>query len=120
MKRSGKTIILTLSFTFVIMSLLVIFTSRVIFKTIYSSVQELGDNKTSAVSADLENYLDTAKSVLWLTADTVDHMVEKGAGYDEIVEYITRESQRTERQFDESYTGIYGYINGLAFGQSRF
>lgn len=112
MKRSGKTIILTLSFTFVIMSLLVIFTSRVIFKTIYSSVQELGDNKTSAVSADLENYLDTAKSVLWLTADTVDHMVEKGAGYDEIVEYITRESQRTERQFDESYTGIYGYING--------
>ena len=94
------------------MALMDIFTSRVIFRTAFSSVEELGEDKTTAITADLENYLDTAKSVLWLTADTVDHMVENGATYDDIVEYITRESSRTEEQFDESYTGLYGYING--------
>ena len=112
MKRSRKNLIIPLTVTFVLMALLVLFTSRVIFRTAFSSVQELGDDKATAITADLENYLDTAKSVLWLTADTVDHMVEKGATTDEIIEYITRESKRTEQQFDSSYTGIYGVIQG--------
>ena len=112
MKRSRKNLIITLSVTFVLMALLVIFTSRVVYRTAFKTVQELGDDKAMAITADLENYLDTAKSVLWLTADTVDHMVEKGATTEEIIEYITRESSRTEQQFDSSYTGIYGVING--------
>ena len=112
MSRSRKNLVITLTFTFILMALLVVFTSRVIFRTAFSSVQELGDDKAVAITADLENYLDTAKSVLWLAADTVDHMVESGATDEEIVEYITRESERTEEQFDESYTGLYGVING--------
>ena len=107
MSRSRKNLVITLTFTFILMALLVVFTSRVIFRTAFSSVQELGDDKAVAITADLENYLDTAKSVLWLAADTVDHMVESGATDEEIVEYITRESERTEEQFDESYTGEY-------------
>ena len=75
-------------------------------------MQELGEDKATAITADMENYLDTAKSVLWLAADTVDHMVAKDATDEEIVEYITRESTNTEQQFDESYTGIYGVIRG--------
>ncbi|MCR4838159.1 MAG: response regulator [Eubacterium sp.] len=112
MKRSRKNLIITLSVTFVLMALLVVFTSRVVYRTAFKTVQELGDDKAMAITADLENYLDTAKSVLWLTADTVDHMVAKGATTEEIIEYITRESSRTEQQFDSSYTGIYGVING--------
>ena len=112
MKRSRKNLIITLSVTFVLMALLVIFTSKVVYRTAFKTVQELGDDKAMAITADLENYLDTAKSVLWLTADTVDHMVAKGATTEEIIEYITRESSRTEQQFDSSYTGIYGVING--------
>ncbi|MCR4687544.1 MAG: response regulator [Lachnospiraceae bacterium] len=112
MKRSRGSLVFTLTITFILMALLVVFTSRVIFKTAFSSVQELGDNKTMAITADMENYLDNAKSVLWVAADTVDHMVMKGATDEEIVEYITRESANTEQQFDESYTGIYGVIRG--------
>ena len=112
MRRSRKNLIITLTFTFILMTLLVIFTAKVVFRTAFSSVQELGDDKTTAITADLENYLETAKSVLWLTADTVDHMVEKGASIDEIIEYITKESTHTEERFDESYTGIYGVIHG--------
>ena len=110
MKR--RNLVFTLAISFILMVLLVVFTARVIFRTAFTSVQELGEDKAVAITADLENYLDTAKSVLWLAADTVDHMVQKGATHDEIVEYITRESTNTEAQFDESYTGIYGVING--------
>ena len=112
MKRSRKNLVFTLTFTFILMALLVIFTSKVIFRTAFSSVQELGDDKATAITADLENYIDTAKSVLWVAADTVDHMVGKGATNEQIIEYITRESEKTEMQFDASYTGIYGYIEG--------
>ena len=112
MKRNWKTLILTLSVTFVLMILLVIFTIRTIYRTAFSYVNELGDDKTMAITADLENYLENAKSVLWVAADSVDHMVSKGATTDDIVEYITRESTNTEAQFDESYTGLYGVIDG--------
>ncbi|MCR4813874.1 MAG: response regulator [Lachnospiraceae bacterium] len=112
MKRNRNSLILTLTITFILMTLLVVFTTRVIFRTAFSAVQELGEDKAMAITADMENYLDTAKSVLWIAADTVDHMVDKGATDEEIVEYITRESTNTEQQFDESYTGIYGVIRG--------
>ena len=112
MKRNWKTLILTLSVTCVLMILLVIFTTRTIYRTAFSYVNELGDDKTMAITADLENYLENAKSVLWVAADSVDHMVSKGATTDDIVEYITRESTNTEAQFDESYTGLYGVIDG--------
>ena len=112
MERSRGSLVLTLSITFILMALLVVFTARVIFRSVFSSVQELGEDKATAITADMENYLDTAKSVLWLAADTVDHMVAKDATDEEIVEYITRESTNTEQQFDESYTGIYGVIRG--------
>ena len=110
MERSRGSLVLTLSITFILMALLVVFTSRVIFRSVFSSVQELGEDKATAITADMENYLDTAKSVLWLAADTVDHMVAKDATDEEIVEYITRESANTEQQFDESYTG--GQVSG--------
>ncbi len=112
MRNNWKSLILVLAVTFILMALLVTFTTRVIYRSSFSYVREMGDDKTSAITAKLENYLENAKSVLWVAADTVDHMVEKGASYDEIKEYITRESSNTEAQFDESYTGIYGVIRG--------
>ena len=112
MNKSGKTLLLTLGATFVLMALLVAYTTRLMYKSSYSYINELGNDKTSAITADLENYLETARSVLWVAADTVDHMVANGATNEEIVEYITRESANTASQFDDTYTGLYGVING--------
>ena len=112
MKTNRRTLLLTLGVTFVLMALLVTYTTRLMYKTSYTYINELGNDKTSAITAELENYLENARSVLWVAADTVDHMVANGATNEEIVEYITRESANTADQFDESYTGIYGVING--------
>lgn len=112
MKNNQKTLSLTLGATFVLMALLVTYTASLMYTSSHSYIDELGNDKAAAITADLENYLETARSVLWVAADTVDHMVANGATTEEIVEYITRESANTASQFDESYTGIYGYING--------
>ncbi len=112
MNNNRKTLLLTLGATFVLMALLVTYTTRLMYESSHSYIDELGNDKAAAITADLENYLETARSVLWVAADTVDHMVANGATYDEIVEYITRESANTASQFDSSYTGIYGVING--------
>ncbi|MBR5181598.1 MAG: response regulator [Clostridiales bacterium] len=112
MKTNRKTLSLTLGATFVLMALLVTYTSRLMYFSSYSHTYELGNDKAAAITADIENYLETARSVLWVAADTVDHMVANGATNKEIVEYITRESSNTASQFDSTYTGIYGVING--------
>lgn len=112
MNRNQKTLITTLVATFILMALLVTYTTRIMYSSSHSYIYELGNDKASAITADLENYLETARSVLWVAAETVDYMVQNGASNEEIVEYITRESSNTEAQFDESYTGIYGVIRG--------
>ena len=112
MNGKRKTLLLTLGATFVLMVLLVTYTTELMYKSSRSYINELGNDKASAISADIEIYLENARSVLWGVADTVDHMVEKGATNEEIVEYISRESANTASQFDESYTGIYGVIRG--------
>ena len=112
MHNNGKTLLVTLTATFVLMALLVAYTTRLMYESSSKHINEIGNDKAAAITAELENYLETARSVLWVAADTVDHMVANGATYEEIVDYITRESTNTASQFDESYTGIYGYING--------
>ncbi|MBR5358599.1 MAG: response regulator [Clostridiales bacterium] len=107
-----KTLILNLTATFILMALLVTYTTMQMYRSSYKHVYELGNDKTAAISADLENYLETARSVLWVAADTVDHMYTEGATNDEIREYLIRESTNTASQFDETYTGIYGVIDG--------
>ena len=39
----------------------------------------MGEDCISAAAARLENYLERTRSALWVTADTVDHMLRDGA-----------------------------------------
>ena len=62
MIRNWRNLVTILTVTFVLMALMVIFTSRVIYRTSNDYVIELGNDKTAAITAELENYLETAKS----------------------------------------------------------
>lgn len=112
MKRSKVNLVFTLFVTFVLMACVVIYTSRLFYRISVSNIYDAGEDKIAGVAANLENYLDTAKSVLWVTADTVEDMVEQGDSSERILEYLTKETKKQEEQFDENYTGIYGYIQG--------
>ena len=61
MIRNWRNLVTILTVTFVLMALMVIFTSRVIYRTSNDYVIELGNDKTAAITAELENYLETAK-----------------------------------------------------------
>ena len=97
---------------FFLMVCMVIYTSRVIRSVAISNITEVGEDRISASAAQLENYIESARSMLWVTADSVDHMVRNGASTDEILDYIVEETANQKQQFDKNLNGIYGYING--------
>ena len=97
---------------FLLMMCMVLYTSYVINDVSVANIQEVGEDRISAAEAQLENYLEMTKSTLWVTSDTVDHMSRNGASTDDILRYITEESENQKQHFDENYTGIYGYVMG--------
>ena len=97
---------------FLLMALMLIYTSRVIMDVTVTNLKDVGLDRIETVTYQLENYLNTTKSVLWVTADTVDHMSRNGETTDEILQYIIEESENQQSHFDENYSGIYGYIMG--------
>ena len=112
MKKLRLSLLLPLSTTFILMVLAVIYTSALFYRISVSNVYEVGADKVSGISASLGDYLNTTKSVLWASADAVDFMLANGASNDMILDYITLETQKYKGQFDENYTGMYGYIAG--------
>lgn len=97
---------------FLLMIMMVIYTSHAIHGSAVANIQEIGSDRISSVAADLENYLEISKSSLWMTAESVNHMVENGASSDYILNFLVHESESQKKHFDENYTGIYGYVMG--------
>ena len=112
MKQRKMNIAMTLLVIFSLMILVIVYTTRLFLRVSVSNINEVGEDKVSGLAVMLENYLDTAKSVLWVTADTVDSMTENGDDSGRILRYLIEESKNQEQQFDENYTGLYGYIQG--------
>lgn len=107
-----RNLIIPLLVILCLMVAMVLYTSRVISNVSVSNIQEVGEDRIAGATSELENYLNRTKSVLWVTADTVDHMVRNGSTTAQVQRYIVEETQNQERQFDLNYTGFYGYIQG--------
>lgn len=102
--------------TVIMVFFLLVFMTTYIFSSFYRSsvirIEELGVSNMKSEAAMIENYLNKSMDVLWVTADTVNYMIENGASSDEILQYLTIEAEHETQQIDENFTGIYGYING--------
>ena len=110
--KSRVNLLVPVTVIFLLMVCMVLYTSIAIRDVSTKSIQEAGDDKISGVVAELEGYLDTSKSVLWVTADTVDLMTRHGIPLEMVLNYITAESEKQERHFSSSFTGFYGYVKG--------
>ena len=97
---------------FLLMVFMVLYTSRVINGVAATNIREVGEDRISASAARLENYLEMTRSALWVTADTADHMLRNGASTQDIQNYIVEETENQKAQFDQNYTGFYGYVRG--------
>ncbi|MBP0972589.1 MAG: cache domain-containing protein, partial [Oscillospiraceae bacterium] len=112
MKKNKLTLTLPLAITFLLMVLMVTYTSALFYQIAVTNIYEVGEDKLSGISATIDNYLGTTKSVLWVTADSVDFMVKSDTPNSEILDFLMVETVNHKSQFDENYTGLYGYISG--------
>ena len=104
------------SITVITVFVVLVFMVTYIFSSFYTSsvakINELGVSNMKSEAALIENYLAKSIDVLWVTADTVNYMMNNGASSEEILDYLTEEAKHETEQIDENFTGIYGYING--------
>ncbi|MBO4904349.1 MAG: response regulator [Lachnospiraceae bacterium] len=107
-KKHGMLIPLILAFVFVVV--MVFYTSKLMYDVAVSNSRAVIEDRLLNVSSLIENHLNTAENVLHVTADSVHHMMISGSTPARIHEFLVQETNNVSEQFDENYTGIYGYI----------
>ena len=83
---------------------------------LYNSAKEgvelRGEYANAQASEALEQYLVTGRNALLLSGFVVDKMIQLGASSEEILSYISEESERTVETLDEDFRGLYGWLDG--------
>ncbi len=110
--KRKNTIAIPLIVIFFLMVVMVVYTSQNVRSVTVSNIHEVGYDKITSISAQIENYLDTTKGMLWVTAETVDHMVQQNASTDSIQQYLVAQTDAQIETFNFDYTGLYGYVGG--------
>jgi signal transduction histidine kinase/DNA-binding NarL/FixJ family response regulator len=102
--------LIPLILVFVFVAVMVAYTSKLIYNVAVSNAREVIGDKMLNVSSMIENHLNTAENVLHITADSVHHMLISGSTPARIHEFLVDETNNVSEQFDENFSGIYGYI----------
>ncbi|MCR5673430.1 MAG: response regulator [Lachnospiraceae bacterium] len=109
-KKAGM--IIPMIFLFIFMTVMVMYTSRLMYNVAVSNSNAVMEDRILTVSAMINNHLNTAENVLHVAGDSVHHMLISGTTSARIHEFLVDETNNVTEQFDENYTGIYGYIMG--------
>ncbi|MCR5509312.1 MAG: response regulator [Lachnospiraceae bacterium] len=108
--RNGMIIPLILVFVF--MTVMVIYVTSLMARVAVSNSNAVMEDRILTVSAMINNHLNTAENVLHVAGDSVHHMLISGTTSARIHEFLVDETRNVSEQFDENYTGIYGFIMG--------
>ncbi len=103
--------IFTLLITLGLMIFSVSYTSARFYQVSVAEICGSGEETARSVATEMESYLSDARSVLQVTADTVELMGTKEATTDEIREFLVFETQNQKEQFDENFTGLYALVD---------
>lgn len=109
-RHRKHSMIIPLVLVFIFIAVMVAYTSRLMYSVAVSNSNTVIEDRMLNISAMVENHLNTAENVLHVTADSVYHMLISGSTPARIHEFLVEETNNVSEQFDENYTGIYGYI----------
>ena len=109
-RRRKHSMIIPLALVFVFIAVMVAYTSRLMHSVAISNSNTVIEDRMLNISAMIENHLNTAENVLHVTADSVYHMLISGSTPARIHEFLVEETNNVSEQFDENYSGLYGYI----------
>ena len=104
--------IIPMIFLFIFMTVMVLYTTRLMYNVAVSNSNAVMEDRILTVSAMINNHLNTAENVLHVAGDSVHHMLISGTTSARIHEFLVDETNNVTEQFDENYTGIYGIIMG--------
>ncbi|MCR5303571.1 MAG: response regulator [Lachnospiraceae bacterium] len=107
-----KQFIASIALIFILLSLMLGVILGAFYKTASNDVRNLGVSNLKSQAAQVDNYLDKGGNVLWFAADSVEYLLSIDADHGEIEEYLTKETGRMTQQFDDNFTGIYGFVDG--------
>ena len=108
--RRKHNLIIPLILVFVFVVAMVFYTSKLMYDVAVSNSRVVIEDRILNVSSLVENHLNTAENVLHVTADSTYHMMLSGSTPARIHEFLVQETNNVSEQFDENYTGIYGFI----------
>ena len=109
-KHKNRSMLIPLILVSVFVFVMVIYTSTLVYNVAVLNSNAVIEDRINNVSSLVENHLNTAKNVLQITGDSVQHMMISGSTPTRIHEFLVEESANVEKQFGEDYHGIYGYI----------
>ncbi|MBQ1897003.1 MAG: cache domain-containing protein, partial [Lachnospiraceae bacterium] len=104
--------IVPLILVFVFMTGMAVYISSLMYRIAVSNTNAVMEDRILTVSAMINNHLNTAENVLHVAGDSVHHMLISGTTTARIHEFLVDETANVTEQFDENYTGLYGYIMG--------
>lgn len=110
--RNSNNMLVPLVLVFVFMTVMVVYVSSLMYKVAVSNSYAVMEDRILTVSSMINNHLNTAENVLHVAGDSVHHMLISGTTSARIHEFLVNETVNVAEQFDENYTGIYGYIMG--------
>ncbi|MBR1736935.1 MAG: cache domain-containing protein [Firmicutes bacterium] len=102
----------TIILIFVLLTLMLCFIFTSFYKSSVQGINNLGISKLNSEASMVEDYMNSGMSILQVTADTVENMMQIGESRDKIHQYMTVMTEHTKERIDENFTGVYGYIDG--------
>ncbi len=108
--RKKHSMIIPFILVFVFVAVMVVYTSSLMYSVAVSNSNAVIEDRMLNISSMIENHLNTAENVLHVTADSVHHMLISGSTPARIHEFLVEETNNVSDQFNENYTGLYGYI----------
>lgn len=107
-----KQFLITIVGVFFLLLFMIAYLFSSFYRTSVERIEELGVSNMKSEASMIQSYLNRSRDVLWVTADSVNYMLENGASSEEILQYLTAEAKNETEQIDDNFSGVYGYING--------
>ncbi len=89
----NRRLISTVSLIFILMALMLVYIFTSFYRSSFNNIMDLGVSNMNSQATMIENYINTGRDILWVTAGTVNYMLENNMSEEEILRYLKKETK---------------------------
>ncbi len=109
---SRRQYVMTLVVSFFAIAVLCMCTVMTFYRKAVNDTLDLGAETVGQEREYMDSYLNRAMDAVEITKITIEHMMRDNKSSQEILDFLTSESDYYMQDIDENFTGVYGLING--------